>query len=97
MEDTDASASQHEDSNPQTVLVHIVSPSTEVPDRLTFSKIPLTTTISELKKRIHDAVPTKPTPERQRLIYRGRALGQQDLTLAALFGNEAVSPNPILR
>ena len=91
MEDTDVSASHHGDPNPQAVLVHIVSPSTEVPDRLTFSKIPLTTTIGEMKKRIQDAVSTKPAPERQRLIYRGRALGQQDLTLAALFGNEAVT------
>ena len=80
MEDTDISASHHEDPNPPA----------EVPDRLTFSKIPLTTTIGELKKRVQDAVSTKPAPERQRLIYRGRALGQQDLTLATLFGNEAV-------
>ena len=73
-----------------TALVHVVSPSSEVPDKLTFPNLSLATTIGEMKLKIQDAVVTKPAPQRQRLIYRGRALIQQDLTLATLFGNEAV-------
>ena len=78
-------------SESRPLLVHVVSPSSEVPERLTFSSLPLNTTIAEMKMKIKEAVATKPAPERQRLIYRGRALVQQDLTLAALFGSEAVS------
>ena len=79
-----------ESSTPQTLLVYVVSPSTEVTNKLTFPEVPTTTTISAMKRRIQDAVATRPTPERQRLIYRGMALVQQDLTLGKLFGVEAV-------
>ena len=77
-------------SSSPSLLVHVVSPSNEVPDRLTFQDVPVTSTIADIKRRIQDAVSTKPEPERQRLIYRGRALVQQDQTLATLFGNDVV-------
>jgi hypothetical protein len=74
----------------QSILVHVISPSTEVPNRLTFPEVPVSTTITELKKLIQDAIPTKPSFERQRIIYRGRPIIQPELTLASLFGAEAV-------
>ena len=80
----------HGDStSPNSFTLHIVSPSVEVPDRLTFSISPATT-IQELKRRIQDVVPSKPAPERQRLIYKGKALVQQDTTLGTIFGSEEV-------
>ena len=92
MENSDKQEPKHGVSEPQAVvLVHIVSPSSEVPGRLTFPDVPLMTTIGDMKKKIQDSIPTKPGPERQRLIYRGRALGQQETTLGALFGSEAVN------
>lgn len=59
--------------------------------RLTFRTLLISTTIGDLKKKIQDAVSTKPAPTRQRLIYRGKALVHDETTLADVFGREAVS------
>ena len=75
---------------PRTILLHVLSVSTGIPDKLTFPGLPVSTTIGGLKARIRDAVVTKPPAGRQRLIYRGKALGQQDMTLETLFGSETV-------
>jgi hypothetical protein len=77
-------------AEPQTIFLHILSPSPEVPDKLTFPAIPVTTTVGELKKKIQDAIATKPTPGRQRLIYRGKALVRTTDTMKDVFGQEAV-------
>ena len=37
--------------------------------RLTFPETPLSLTVGEVKLKIHDVVPSKPTPDRQRLIW----------------------------
>ena len=76
--------------SPPTILLHVLSVSTGIPDKLTFPGLPASTTIGGLKTKIQDAVITKPHPGRQRLIYRGKALGQQDMTLETLFGLETV-------
>lgn len=86
----EASKGQPEEAASQTIQIHVVSPSAEVPDKLTFTEVPIKTTISEMKKKIQEAVATHPGPERQRIIYRGRALVHQDMTLEALLGVEAV-------
>ena len=77
-------------SSPQTILLHVLSPSSEVPNKLTFPLVPASTTIGELKIKIRDEVTTSPAPERQRLIYRGKALTQDSITLKEVFGQEAV-------
>ena len=74
----------------QRILLHVVSPSAEVPDRLVFPDFSTATTVIGLKRAIQDRVPTKPAPERQRLIYRGRALIQDNVTLKEVVGLEAV-------
>lgn len=80
-------------TNPQTIALNVLSPSTEeVPNRLTFTDIPITTTIKALKERIQDAVPARPPLPRQRLIYQGKVLALEQATLKDVFGQEAVSP-----
>lgn len=78
-------------SGAQTIVLHVLSPSTEVPKKLTFPAIPTSTTVGELKLKIRDAVATKPAPERQRLIYRGKALTNYSTMLSDLFGQDIVS------
>jgi hypothetical protein len=77
-------------SKRENINLNILSPSVEVPSRLSYSRIPTSTTIAELKRRIQNDVETRPSPERQRLIYRGRALVQEEKTLAEIFGDETV-------
>jgi hypothetical protein len=80
---------EQDDSN--LINLHILSPSTEISSPLVFSGLPTHTTVSSLKDRIRDVLPTKPAPERQRLIYRGRMLGNGDEILRNIFGQEDVS------
>ena len=76
----------------QTILLHVLSPSTEVPNKLIFSDVPTSTTVAELKTRICNTVPSRPALERQRLIYRGKALVKEGATLAEIFSQETVRP-----
>lgn len=78
-------------SGAQTILLNVLSPAVEVPKKLTFPAIPISTTVGELKLKIRDAVATKPAPERQRLIYRGKALTHESTMLKDLFGQDTVS------
>lgn len=78
-------------SGPQTIVLHVLSPAVEVPKKLIFSAIPTSTTVGELKLKIRDAVATKPAPERQRLIYRGKALTYDSTMLKDVFGQDTVS------
>lgn len=74
----------------QKILLYILSPSFGVPNRTTFRDILTSTTVGELKKMICDVIPSKPSPQSQRLIYRGRALIQDGLTLKDVFTQETV-------
>lgn len=76
----------------QTILLHVLSPSIEIPNKLTFSDVPTSTTVAELKTKICNAVPSRPATERQRLIYRGKALVKDGATLAEIFSQETVRP-----
>lgn len=72
----------------------ILSPSAELADLrnsgLQFEDLPISTTIGQLKERIRDAVPTRPSNERQRLIYLGRVLARETDTLRDVFGATVV-------
>ncbi|KAI9701064.1 MAG: hypothetical protein M1836_001733 [Candelina mexicana] len=72
------------------ISVNILSPSSEINSPLSFPSLPITTTVAELKHRIQDAVATRPTLERQRLIYRGKMLGSGSATMKDVFGPEAL-------
>lgn len=87
----EGSSSHPTEPSPQKVLLHVLSPSTEVPNKLTFPDILASTTIRELKSKIQDAVPSRPDPARQRLIYWGKPITQEQLSLKDVFTQEVVS------
>lgn len=72
----------------------ILSPSSEVEGGVTFAGLPTSTTVRELRSRIQDAVPSKPTPDRMRLIYRGRVVANDADTLENVFGTDNVCSRP---
>lgn len=74
---------------PATVNLKVLSPSAE--GGVHFADIPTTTTIRELRQRIQDAAPSRPSPDRMRLIYRGRVVANDNDTLGNLFGSDNVS------
>ena len=85
------SQSRHDSTqDQQNIVLHVLSPSSEVPNKITFPIIHVSTTIGELKTRIREAIPTRPAPERQRLIYRGKALTQDATTLKDVFTQDIV-------
>jgi hypothetical protein len=76
-------------ATPNIITLHVLSPAPEVTGgRITFSSISLDTTISQLKARLQNSITGRPLPERQRLIYRGRALGDGSLSLKTIFQSE---------
>jgi hypothetical protein len=74
----------------QTINLRILSPSTEVEGGVNLADIPASTTVKELRSRIQDAAPSKPAPERMRLIYRGRVVANDADTLGNVFGVDNV-------
>lgn len=73
-----------------TINLKILSPSAEVEGGVTFPDLPAATSVKELRSRIQDAVPSRPAPDRMRLIYRGRVVANEKDTLAAIFGADNV-------
>jgi hypothetical protein len=86
----DAPTSGEEQAAATAFTLQMVSPSVGVSVPLNFPHLPATTTIKELKARIRDTLPSKPTDENQRLIHRGRMLGNEMDTMTDIFGKEAV-------
>ncbi|KAL8761913.1 MAG: hypothetical protein Q9184_002017 [Pyrenodesmia sp. 2 TL-2023] len=79
------------------IVLNVLSPSTdEVPNKLTFTGIPITTTVRALKERIQNAVPARPSLPRQRLIYQGKVLASEETSLKDVFGEDAIhKPEPL--
>ena len=73
--------------------IHLLPSSPGVPDKITFPTIADSTTVGELKKKIQENVSTNPSPERQRVIYRGHSLNRDELSLRDVFGREEVDKN----
>ena len=90
MESTDSSNQAGVPPKKERILLNVLSPSPEVPQKLTYAELPVSTTISELKQKIQNDVETRPSAERQRLIYRGRPLLQGERSLENVFGVEEV-------
>ncbi|KAG9191550.1 hypothetical protein G6011_10284 [Alternaria panax] len=74
----------------QTINLKILSPSTEVEGGVHLADMPASTTVRELRSRIQDAAPSKPAPERMRLIYRGRVVANDADTLSKVFGADNI-------
>ncbi|KAK8067089.1 ubiquitin family protein [Apiospora hydei] len=79
------------DDGAPTCTIQVISPSVGVPSgRLSFSKLPASTTIQQLKQRVRDALDAKPPDAAQRLIHRGRLLARDNETLLEIFGEETL-------
>ncbi|KAI9863427.1 MAG: hypothetical protein M1813_003869 [Trichoglossum hirsutum] len=72
------------------ISVCILSPSAELPHQLSFPCVPIASTVGDLKRRISDAVPSRPELERLRLIHRGRMLSRDADTMLDVFGPTAI-------
>ncbi|KAH0565293.1 hypothetical protein GP486_001313 [Trichoglossum hirsutum] len=72
------------------ISISILSPSAELPHQLVFPCVSIASTVGDLKRRIRDAVPSKPELERLRLIHRGRMLSRDTDTMLDVFGPTAI-------
>lgn len=72
------------------VNIAIVSPSLSANTPLNFPGLPASTTIGQLKQKIRDALDTKPTNDRQRLIHQGKLLPRENDTLLDVLGEQRV-------
>ncbi|KAL6879739.1 hypothetical protein HDV57DRAFT_497984 [Trichoderma longibrachiatum] len=77
-------------SDQPVVNLQVVSPSVGVSRPLLFPGLPAATTIKQLKERIRQSLPLRPSDEHQRLIYRGRALVRDADSLQDVFGAEEI-------
>ncbi|KAL8738783.1 MAG: hypothetical protein Q9181_000461 [Wetmoreana brouardii] len=93
----EGSSSDHHVSIGQTIVLNILSPSTEeIPNKLSFSDIPVSTTVRALKEKIQYAVAARPSLQRQRLIYQGKVLASDQASLKDVFGQDAIDrPEPL--
>ena len=82
--------------SPLTFTLVVISPSNGVNGPLTFPNVVATTSVKEVKAKIRDTIPSKPTDEGQRLIHHGRLLSRETETMQEVFGQEAVG-DPSLR
>lgn len=78
-------------SDQPVVNLQVVSPSVGVNRPLLFPGLAAATTIKQLKEKIRQTLPLRPSDENQRLIYRGRALLRETDSLLDVFGADAVS------
>ena len=93
----DAPTGEEEHFKQLSFTLVIVSPSTGVASPLTFPRLPVVTTVGQLKAKIRDVLPSKPLNESQRLIHRGRLLGRDTESMLEIFGQETVStPSAVL-
>ncbi|KAH1487448.1 hypothetical protein LV164_006704 [Aspergillus fumigatus] len=67
---------------PRSITLHVLCPS--LPNRFTFDDLPLSTTVAGLKARLTESIPSRPAPSNQRLIWRGRALLDDAMTLESV-------------
>ena len=84
------SSSTHPITKRQKFILHVLSPSADVPNKITFPDVPVSATVGELKTKICNAVDSRPSPERQRLIYQGKPLMRDTNTLKEIFTEETV-------
>lgn len=73
-----------------TINLKILSPSSEIEGGIRLQGLPTSTTVRELRLKIQDAVPSKPAPDRMRLIFRGKVVANAADSLETVFGAENV-------
>jgi hypothetical protein len=74
---------------PSDITVRVKVPPGHVPgssvDEFTLGILPASSRIGDLRQQIQQLLPSHPSPDRQRLLYAGRALVDNEQTLAAAF------------
>lgn len=60
--------------SPESFTLHVLCPSLPPPNRYTIQDVSPSTTVADLKARLAGAIPSRPSPDSQRLIYRGKPL-----------------------
>lgn len=77
-------------SPPRTVEVKVLSQLSGPDGTLILPSLPVTTSIAALKTLISQSLASKPPPDRQRLIHRGRVMAREADTLEDVFGSDNV-------
>jgi hypothetical protein len=78
---------------PGTISLQVISPSHEAAGGLSFPDLPITTTVIQFKLQIQNRLPSRPAPQRQRLIFRGRPLLQDDALIVDFLGAAVSLPH----
>ncbi|KAI9814246.1 MAG: hypothetical protein M1827_003412 [Pycnora praestabilis] len=91
---SDTPSSESLTNKSKTIFLHILSPSSEIANKLSFPSLPSTTTVGDLKNKVRDAVVSKPSTERMRLIHQGRVVARDSDTMKDVLGQEAID-NPV--
>ncbi|KAF9734291.1 hypothetical protein PMIN06_003027 [Paraphaeosphaeria minitans] len=78
------------EEEPLAVNLKILSPSPEVEGGVQLADLAASTTVRELRQRIHDAAPSRPATDRMRLIYRGRVVANDGDSLLTVFGADNI-------
>jgi hypothetical protein len=86
----DPSMEDGEGTSSRTFTLQVVSPSVGVTGPLFFPQLPSGTTVKQLKEKIRESLPIRPSDDHQRLIHRGRLLAKEDETMSEIFGQETV-------
>jgi len=73
-----------------TVDIRVLSQLPEPHSTLSFDNLPASTTVRALKHHVLQALPSRPQPEVQRLICRGRLLTRDGDTLLDILGRETI-------
>lgn len=90
-------SSEESGAAPANIALHVLSPSLPPPSRFTLNDLPRCSTISELKNRISQSIPSRPSPENQRLIYRGKPIVNHNETLQGILEPPGVSSCPNIK
>jgi hypothetical protein len=82
------------DADVPALNLRILSPSPDLDGGINLTQLPTTTTVADLRRRIQDAVPSRPAPDSMRLIYRGKVVADDASTLADVFGADNIRQSP---
>ncbi|RJE19360.1 Conserved fungal protein [Aspergillus sclerotialis] len=74
----------NEESNPRKIVLHVLCPTLPSPNRFTFHDFTLSSTVASLKTRLSESIPSRPTPAIQKLIYCGKPIANDGLTLQSV-------------
>ncbi|KAL5338499.1 hypothetical protein BJX70DRAFT_366647 [Aspergillus crustosus] len=78
-------ASLDEQNGDGSLILHVLCPSLPPPNRFTLKDLSLSITVGGLKARLSQTLPSHPSPNNQRLLYLGKLLTNDNMTLQSLF------------